>query len=366
MAKADDIVVVVPEVQIPRAAIEQITQNSLELISKEGSQVYIQSKLTSLPTYINELTNILAILQTKKKTKSKDLKDIESIMKVAYTTIMGFRTYFLGEGQEIQYRLYLKHKNNSVSVYDFNEQTLMSIVNPSDTGLRLMTSIKDMQEVFNSKSIEMNTVVSSLVQQLESGIWAHLKQPERGPSGTLIVDDEVANGGFNTLGLKNGNLIWQNQAPENPKEDDRYYPMRKLFNKGWAYEAFDRTADTLYFNNSQANFNATTIKPKQFYTEYFTNSLKRDNNPSYTGGDVGLNQVKSNLARLMSITTMITGLEHLIKMLKEIQVSISATGNQNLQEYLKFFFTKDETISQEIQTYYEKVVNDVIKQNLTK
>jgi hypothetical protein len=39
----------------------------------------------------------------------------------------------------------------------------MSIVNPSDTGLRLMTSIKDMQEVFNSKSIEMNTVVSSLV-----------------------------------------------------------------------------------------------------------------------------------------------------------------------------------------------------------
>jgi hypothetical protein len=65
--------------------------------------------------------------------------------------------------------------------------------------------------------------------------------------------------------------------------------MRKLFNKGWAYEAFDRTADTLYFNNSQANFNATTIKPKQFYTEYFTNSLKRDNNPSYTGGDVGLN-----------------------------------------------------------------------------
>lgn len=327
---------------------------ALKEIGDKGAYAFVKNKLSDINSYLQELREMVNICKVRKN--SEDYSDLKDLMKLCYITIMNFRTYIVGKDQEIQYRLYALHGKNGVIVYNFDESVLMDNVIVVGDKLKLdsVNVIEKKIERLNKKDAEM----TKLVAQLEGGIWAGLQQLDSG--GLIANDDIIIKGTYNPKKKKNPNLVWQ-YPKGTVKLPKKTFATRKIFNRGWVYQAFDETVYNYFKNKEQVqnlDGEEININKKEFYTSYFRDYLRHDNVISYAGGDVGTKQVKANMAGLMSIATMIKGLEQIITIIEEIKSG--GLTEEKLSEYLEVYLKGQNDVQKEVRDYAREQLSKLI------
>lgn len=256
-------------------------------------------------------------------------------MKNAYMLIMKFRSFLLGENQTISYRIYLRSDFlNSVRVVDLSEEQIMKYVERDRDSLRLKKTLDNIEQSFN------NSEIQSLFDKHFQSISRSLKHL----SGNSFVVP------FNNVKdvvksrVDRSNLYWQEKNGEQGKS--AYSP--KKFNRGWIYQAFDATLNEFYNNGVEKK----QFVEKQFRSRYFNHHLDYDNVKGFKGGDVGLMQIKSNMANIINITTLI----NYLNIINKILTKKSFLNSQDLSIYIKQnFMNEKETITEDV----SKIVNSI-------
>ena len=318
-----------------------------DLILKECSQAFSQEtidyvlkeKILLIKSELIQLRNSLIL--AKEKTNRNNLT---ANMKIAYLTIMKFRTLLLGESSTINYRLYIRGSSlDKVRVIDIPESKIMSLVERSGDSLRLRRTFGEIDAIYN------NTEVQALFDQHFKNISNSFKHIS---GNNYVVPFSNVRDIISTR-VGQSNLYWQDQ--DGPRGKSAYTP--KFFNRGWIYQAFDATINDLYKDQSEE------ISISQFRYAYFTKHLAYDNVIGFKGGDVGLNQIKSNMANLINITSLINYLEIIDNILNPINFQNSL----QLSEYIKSKFTTQENLSVDIANYTDQIADKLFQTlNLTK
>lgn len=314
------------------AESEAILQECSSIFSTDSIEM-IQQKISSVKDDIIRLKN--SLIQAKEKTNRSNLT---SNMKIAYATIMKIRTLLLGETSIINYRLYIRGEGiDKVRVVDLKEDQLMSLVERSGNSLRLKRVFGEIDSKYNNME----------VQQLFDQHFKNIKNSLKHISDNNYVVPFNRVKDIISTRVGQSNLYWQNDQGGRGKS--AYTP--KFFNRGWIYQAFDATVNDLYADNEKE------ISIQQFRYAYFTKHLSYDNVIGFKGGDVGLNQIKSNMANLINITSLINYLE----IVNQILTPSDFTDVSALSNYIKSSFTTSENLSQDIATHADMVAKQLFK-----
>lgn len=300
----------------------------------EDSQELIYQKIIETR---NKVKNLLEKLENARfaEKKSNRRRDLTKNMKEAYRLIMQIRTDFLGEGEKISYRLYVRGESiDKVTIVDINEETLLKLVERSGNELRLKRTFK------NIENIESNARVQELFNQHFQSISKSLKPVEH---GYVVPFKKVRDVVKTRVG---SSLYWQKDST---RGKSAYTP--KIWNMGWIYQAFDATVNSLYGEDSNI-----IIRDEEFRFSYFNKHLVYDNVIGFKGGDVGLMQIKSNMASLINITTLI----NYLKIIQDILNFNNFSNKQELIEYIKKFFTNKENLTDELNIIIEKRVDALL------
>lgn len=316
------------------------TKESNEILAEvsknfgQDSQELIYDKIIETRKKVNDLLKQLEGAQFDEK-KSHRRRNLTKNMKEAYRLIMQIRTDFLGEGEKISYRLYLRGEDiNKVKIVDINEETLLKLVERSGNELRLRRTFK------NIESIESNSRTQELFNQHFQSISRSLKPVEH---GYVVPFSKVRDVVKTRVG---SSLYWQKDSTSGKSA---YTP--KIWNRGWIYQAFDATINSLYNENSNI-----VIEESEFRFTYFNKHLVYDNVVGFKGGDVGVTQIKSNMASLVNITTLIKYL----KIIQDILNFNNFSNEQALVEYIKKNFTNKENLTDELNIIIEKRANALL------
>lgn len=322
---------------------EYFTEETLNLINKD------------LIKYKQEINIILGKLQRWDKRLSATNKEL--YLKEAYIKIMEFRTYLLGKDNEIQYRLYIRDNKNDdltkAQIVNINEEQLMTVVNRDRTSLRLKQNLDLVkQEQYND--FKRQQVFNKHMGNISRG----LEHPSKSPSNYVVTQEVISkyaetkqygkDGKLLAIGLPN--LAYQ----EDTKAGKSAYTL-KLFNRGWIYQAFDATTEA--FDKEKKGF-SEIVTLDEFHKKYFTESLDYDNIVGFKGGDVGLAQIKANMAALMSKTTLIKYLK-IIQEALDIKIKGKDTNLEELTQYLLSHFT--ENIDEAAMSYAKSQLEDMVK-----
>lgn len=307
----------------------EILNESAELFTGESIQE-IRNKILQYQTAAIKLRNLLESAQKGNRAARKNLTPM---MKSAYMTIMGFRNSLLGTTETISYRIYIRGNDiNSVSIVNLTEEQLMKYVERSGNSLRLKRNLDKVTQ------LEHDAKAEALFQAHFANISRSLVHKHG--NNFVVPYEEVSDVVSSQIGSA---LYWQESATKQGPHP--YTP--KMFNRGWIYQAFDATIYSLSQNHDIST--VTTATTRQ---EYFTNQLKYDNVVGFKGGDVGLNQIKSNMANLMNITTLISYLT--------IIIDILSPENYVKKEDLKQKILQEFTETGQISNAANITVNNVI------
>lgn len=315
---------------------QDILNECAEIFTNESAEKIIKPKIINIRNQIKNLRMGLEVAKNA-STGSSSRKNLTPHMKTAYSTIMGMRSLLLGTQENINYRLYIRNGDMSnVRVVDITEEQLMSVVERSGNTLRLKKALDGISQSYN------NTEIQKLFDQHFANIQRSLKHI----SGNNFV---VPVGRISDLisgpeGI--GNLYWQTDST---RGKSAYTP--KLFNRGWIYQAFDATINTLYKQSTDFE----SVSSQSFRHEYFMNQLKYDNVVGFKGGDVGLNQIKSNVASLMSITTLI----NYLRIIEEILTPENYNNKMELKQKILTNFTENTNLSQMLNDRVDQIVDDL-------
>ena len=314
---------------------EEIIKDCSDALADETQTQIISLKLLALKQDLNNLKQDLILAKSR---KNRD--NLTTNMKNAYTMIMKFRSFLLGENQTINYRIYLRSDSlNSVRVIDIPEEELMKHVERSGNVLRLKRTLDNIEQTFNN----------SEVQKLFDEHFQDISRCLKHISGNNFVVP------FNNVKdiiksrVKAQNLYWQT---DNGRGQSAYSP--KKFNRGWIYQAFDSTINDLYNTDDDQQ---KEISKDQFRYSYFAHHLVYDNVKGFKGGDVGLTQIKSNMAQLINITTLINYLD----IINTILTPEAFSNSQELSRYIQQNFTNQkELISEDISTIVDQVATQLL------
>ena len=315
---------------------QDILNECAEIFTNGSTEEIIKPKIINVRDQIKNLRMSLEVAKNA-STGSSSRKNLTPHMKTAYSTIMGMRSLLLGSQENISYRLYIRNGDMSnVRVVDISEDQLMSMVERSENTLRLKKTLNDIDSSYN------NTEIQKLFDQHFANIQRSLKHISGNNFAVPVgrISDLVSG----PEGV--GNLYWQTN---NTRGKSAYTP--KLFNRGWIYQAFDATINSLY----KKSLDFESVSSQSFRHEYFMNQLKYDNVIGFKGGDVGLNQIKSNMASLMSITTLISYL----KILEEILTPENYNNKAELKQKILISFTENTNLSQMLSDRVDQVVDDL-------
>lgn len=312
---------------------EEIIKDCSDILADETQVQVISLKLLALKQDLNNLKQDLILA---KSYKNRD--NLTANMKKAYTMIMKFRSFLLGENQTINYRIYLRSDSlNSVRVIDVPEEELMKHIERSGNTLRLKRTLDNIEQTFN------NSKVQKLFDEHFQSISHSLKHISG--NNFVVPFNNVKDVIKSRVGVDN--LYWQT---DNGRGKSAYTP--KKFNRGWIYQAFDSTVNELYDNKQQKE-----ISKEQFRFSYFTKHLAYDNVKGFKGGDVGLTQIKSNMAQLINITTLINYLD----IINTILTPEAFSNSQELSSYIQQNFTNQkESISKDISTIVDQVATQLL------
>lgn len=302
----------------------------------------------NLIQYREQLNTVLKGLLNWNRYTNKANK--EALLKNAYITIMQFRTYLLGSNNQIFYRLYIRNeKLNTVSIVNLSEQQLMEFVTRDRTSLRLKqnlnAAINDTTQDSYRQAI-FNKHHDNIMQGFETATNSTMK--------VYVVTKEVINKYDGETSEKVKNLVFQKAY----SKKGPYPYTRRIFNRGWIYQAFDETIENLGNDNNQL------MDESIFHQYYFTEALKYDNVVGFKGGDVGLAQIKANMASIMNKNTLIKYLKIINNILNlKIQENQSGTSSkEELKQYIISNFTQlngtaiDASINDSIDSAIDKIV----------
>ncbi len=265
-------------------------------IFSQDSQEIVSQKIFELTNYVDQILKLLKeATMSKQGSRNPARKNLTPIMKNAYQLIMEFRTALLGEKEEIKYRLYVRgEKISDTYVIDIPESKLMELVERSGNTLRLKRILDDSLRAFQNSNLQ------SIFDEHFQTIFAHFIQVKK--NNFVVPFYNVSD----LFGVRTSapNLYWQEDTT---KGKSAYTP--KMFNRGWIFQAFDATVYDLYSDINLEEVNS--INESRFREIYFKKNLAYDNVIGFKGGDVGLNQIKSNAANLMSAHSLIEYLENI-------------------------------------------------------
>ena len=295
--------------------------------------------------YREDISIILSKLERWDKRLSSFNKEL--YLKEAYAKIMEFRTFLLGRSNQIQYRLYIKNDKGedltNVQIVNINEQQLMTVVNRDRASLRLKQNLDAVKEEQN-KDFKRQEIFNKHMGNIQRGF----EHPSRSPKNYVVTRDVIDKYSNNKNFLSNIAFLEGNKIIK-----------LKLFNRGWIYQAFDATVES--FEEEKQDLNIVTLN--SFHKKYFTESLGYDNIVGFKGGDVGLVQIKANMAALMSKTTLIKYLK-IIQDALDMKIKGQETSINELSNYLVSQFKKGE-IDEALNEYATKKITDLLS-NLTK
>lgn len=284
----------------------------------------------------NNIQTLRKQLEMAKAGNKNARTNLTPMMRTAYAFVMNFRTALLGSSEEISYRLYVRGEDiNTVRVYNLKEKDFLKYVERSGNSLRLKRSLDAIDASYQDKRAE----------KLFEMHFANISNSLRHVSGNNFVApiDKVSD----ITTQYNGHLYWQKSATK--KGPHPYTP--KKFNRGWIYQAFEATIQKLYETGEEQ------ITPEQFRKEYFLHQLKFDNVVGFKGGDVGLNQIKSNMANLIDITTLIKYLLIIEDILNPAEYNnVTLLKQKILQE-----FTETGVVSQSMQQALNKGISQLLQ-----
>ena len=267
------------------------------IISEDGTKD-VKLDIEAEKTKIQQL---LTVLRSWKK--GAHIQNFTWVLQQSYAEIMHLREFLLQE--QITYRVYARDTGGrlqDVTVYSLTEEELWGITTRNRDTLRLRANLtKGLKEI--EEDTKRNAIVDAHMANIENG----LEKIEHGQVNSAtnksysraywVAKDDIINqyGGPESL----PNLVWQDEnGPEG-----KNFATRKLFNRGWIYEAFDATAAELGEKKD------LLTNKGRFHRVYFTAKLDFDNLKGFKGGDVDLTQIKANMAQLMNRITPIEYLE---------------------------------------------------------
>lgn len=315
---------------------QDILNDCAEAFTESSLNEIMKPKIIEAREKIKILRTSLEIAKNA-STGSSSRKNLTPHMKMAYSTIMGMRSFLLGSQEHINYRLYIRNGDiSNVRIVDIPEDQLMKIVERSGNTLRLKRTLDNIASSYN------NSETQKLFDQHFANIKRSLKF--HGGNNFLVPVGRISDLVSGPEGV--GNLYWQTDST---RGKSAYTP--KLFNRGWIYQAFDATVNSLYKKDEDFE----SVSSQSFRHEYFLNQLKYDNLVGFKGGDVGLNQIKSNMASLMNITTLIDYL----KILEEILMVENYSNKAELKQKILTSFTENTNLSEMLTQRVEQVVDDL-------
>lgn len=312
-----------------------------EIFSNETESEIIQTKINELRSYLTILLQNLEIASQRGSSQQKTMmrKNLTPMMKNAYQIIMQFRTAMLGKAEEVTYRIYIRGEDETqVSVVDISESDLLKVVERSENTLRLKRDLEKIDKVFQNNSIQQ------IFEKHFKNVWRSFKHIKG--NNFVVPIKNIPDIYSQAEGASN--LYWQT---DNGRGKSAYTP--KMFNRGWIYQAFDSTANNLYENISSEDVNKVSLPT--FRYAYFTKHLVYDNVVGFKGGDVGLNQIKTNMANLMSITTLKTYIKDILSILTPNQYN----NPKALSDFIKEKFLEENTDKKQNQ-----VINSVLNKNI--
>lgn len=330
--------------QSDKKEIYNLVANNVVFDTIKWANETVENKIKLLALQKKTLEYCVNTYSINKRTKNKNAiidKKLEEELKKSYELIMAVRTYFLGKDQEIQYKIYYRSGElNEVKIYTLTESELMNLVYRDKTTLRLPGVLS--KEKLNK--LKHDTKAEDAFKK-HFDVINKFRHPGRSKTN-YIINKEIES----KYGKKERAYAWQPNEGNGKRGRSAY--SFKLFNRGWIYQAFDATINKY---GTQLN----SISSEEFQREYFLNQLKYDNVKGFKGGDVGLNQIKTNSANLMSATTLINYLEELESFFREIQQS--ADVKQAQEKIQELFLNGDENTTDQINQHIDNVINNLLE-----
>ena len=281
----------------------------------------------------------------------------ESNLKDAYSKIMEFRTLILGSTSEIMYRIYIRgdiEDINNAQIVTIKEKDLMKIVGRDRSSLRLKQNL-DIILAEQNKDSKRQAIFNKHFSNISKG----LEHPSRSPKNYVVTQEVIKKYGSGLQDRQGNYLAWglNNLAYQTPSKKGKSAFTLKLFNRGWIYQAFDMTTEEMIKNGD--DFNATTSYEK-FHRLYFTKNLDYDNVVGFKGGDVGLMQIKSNMASLMSKTTLVKYLQIIL----DILTLDGFNDKTSLINFIKDKFTTEDNLTSIIEKTIDTNVERLLQEKL--
>lgn len=317
---------------------KELLQEASEIFT-DSSEKIIFDKITSLRLKIENIIKILEIAIGNGGQRTQARKNLTNILKTSYQLIMEVRTLLLGTSEAIQYRLYIR-EGNILKVFDVTEAKLIEIVERSGDNLRLRRNFSQIEASYQNQSM------ANYIDAHFSNIYNSFDPPGKNKQGYTVQMSVIGQYGDPP------NLVW----PIDINGKGKSWRTPKIFNLGWIYQAFDATVYDLY--NYQHNEMIQQITNNEFHRSYFVDHLKYDNLVGFKGGDVGLNQIKGNMASLMNAKTI-------LKYLGYIRDILTPQYFENKTALISFiqnnFLDTSKDIGPELSKYVSKQADQLLK-----
>ena len=303
---------------ILEANIQSLAQLSIEVYNRMTAFVNssVQKKYAKQYTYMG-----------------KTGQDSKKILTEAYALVMRFRELIYDE--EINYRIYTTISGHSPA--------------PENTTVVELTTRELLQRVsFDT----YGGVLKVLKQQGTNGRLTKYENALDHHISSIMNNMNRKGSGY----YVKHNIIKQYGYPEGLISSEG---KAQVFNRGWIYEAFDRTATKYYGAQLTSDENITYVSSDKFNQQYFTEELRMDRAKGFTGGDNSLTQIKANHADLMKVGT----LYKYVKIINSI-LQGNLTSQQALEQIIKDNF--GERIDQVQNKCIEQAAQDFILNQIQK
>lgn len=285
-----------------------ILKNILSNVDSPTTELFSTSHLTQVQTNIEEYYKVYKENKEKQTDMQTPLPENYTELKLnlykdVYSTIMNFRTFLLGDGEAIQYRIATKiemgKKKSFVNEIIINEEDYLKILRLDRSSMSSAIKGKNIQEILNIIGKSNEKANAELLQTIIFSNTAKLRQSKLSElyADTTNTTDTTLQKVYNRYNRqKNKNII----------------PFR---NQGSLYEIYVKVKE-----------DPNTRKLNKYLQE------SSGNIPFYKGGDYKNFQIKLFNASVATLDTMRRALNSIYEILDK---SINASKNKSNQEKIE-------------------------------
>lgn len=285
-----------------------ILKNILSNVESPATELFSTSHLTQVQTNIEEYYKVYKENKEKQTDMQTTLPENYTELKLSlykdvYSTIMNFRTFLLGDGEAIQYRIATKiemgKKNSFVNEIIINEEDYLKIFRLDRSSMSSAIKGKNIQEILDIIGKGNEKTNAELLQTIIFSNTAKLRQSKLSElyADTTNVTDTTLQKVYNRY---------------NRQKSKNIIPFR---NQGSLYEIYVKVKE-----------DPNTRKLNKYLQE------SSGNVPFYKGGDYKNFQIKLFNASVATLDTMRRALNSIYEILDK---NINASKNKSNQEKIE-------------------------------